>query len=114
MSGYYSSHFVRGVFDGDGYVQFYKNKENKNEFMRASLSIAGTENICNGIKNITSELDIKTYITKHKTADVYYFNIYGVNQVFAFLNWIYKDATRFLTRKEEIYRDIKKYCERNK
>lgn len=61
------NHFVRGYFDGDGCLSFYKAKKDKFQTIQAELSITSTFEICESIKQQLSKLQIHSYISKrHK------------------------------------------------
>lgn len=87
-------HFVRGYFDGDGTIT---NK---------SVEIVGNIKFLEGLQNIlidklnfnktTIKVTNPTRNTKTRTL-----RHGGANQCIRFRDWIYKDATVFLTRKKE-------------
>ena len=94
-------HFIRGYFDGDGYLSKTEDR----------CSIVSTENFCLSVSKIIKDrLNINSSIMfchdKEKSTRV--LQIAGKNQVRSFLNWIYDCSTIFLKRKYELY--ISKYC----
>lgn len=101
------SHFVRGYFDGDGYVS--KNYHN------AKLSIVSTKNFCESIQKILrDDVGVNTSIYLcHKNEDVVTrtLQISGRNQIRKFLDYIYNDANLFLQRKYDTYCSLYKINE---
>ena len=97
---------IRGMWDGDGTLGLYKNKN-------ISLSLTATKMFCEGLQ---------TYL--QEKLDIYSGHIYdagchnGVTKVFLIsknsdkvklLEWMYKDADIYLKRKYEKYLEIKNY-----
>lgn len=84
-------HFVRGYFDGDGWVG------------KASICIVSTLNFCNSLSKIIKEkLNINTYIRARcpeRKNNIRMLEISGGKQTRKFLKWMYKDATIFIERK---------------
>lgn len=96
------SHFIRGYFDGDGYVS--KNYHN------AKLSIVSTKSFCESIQSIASnDLGINACIYlchKNELTSTRTLQISGRNQIGKFLNYIYNDANLYLQRKYDIYQSF--------
>ena len=87
--------------DGDGTIS--KVKENERHF---SVSICGTEALCNGIKNIINkEIGVRCSICRRDS--IYILTIGGRHQAYNFLSWIYQDSELKLIRKYQHYLD---YC----
>lgn len=106
-------HFIRGYFDGDG--SFYYNKRT------ACISICSTENFLKTIKSICKKrIKINCSIYSPKNCLLRGNNITkvlrfgGKNQVLSFLNWIYKDSSIFLDRKNKIYTQFLKEREKKR
>ena len=96
---YLIRHFIRGYFDGDGW---FTNTEKCFQ-----VGIIGTENFINGFLDSIENIDKKNKIFdvhREDGAKRYVFGAY--NDVLNFLNWIYKDATIYLDRKYECYKDF--------
>lgn len=90
-------HFIRGYFDGDGTV--YINNKTK----RLVFGFYGQHDFLENIKQVLIE-DIninKNKITDKETVSLIYFSKYI--DVISFYNYIYKEATIFLTRKKQIF-----------
>lgn len=89
------SHYIRGLFDGDGCVC----KQNKNGL---SITICTTvsemmiDDIAQCMKN---ELDIDVRYHQSKDRNPIDVRIYKQKDVDAFYSWIYKNATIYLDRK---------------
>lgn len=105
------SHFLRGVFDGDGCITRTKRKSN----YIISVSIMGTYDFCLGAKEICNRLlGINPHIylrgCNEVTSELY---IRKKEDIKVFLNWLYKDAEMFLIRKYNRYIDYFNISESN-
>ena len=102
------NHFIRGYFDGDGSFSFrvVKNKISA----KGTVNIISSEDFCRKLKDILNKfLPIGGYINTHTCESghkVFYLTLNGGNQVIQFMDWIYQDATIFLNRKREKYREF--------
>lgn len=105
------SHFLLGVFDGDGSVYRFIRKTSTPQ---VNLTITSTESFCRAIVDICAKyIGIKGHIYDASCHN-------GITRVFTlsgplvakkFLDWMYKDATIFLQRKYDkycVYYDINK------
>lgn len=97
------SHFIRGMYDGDGSVcQQIKNDNNH----PVLLTITATESFCESLQKICQyKLKLNSSI---KDASCHngitkVFIISGRNVVKIFLDWLYQDADIFLQRKYDRY-----------
>ena len=100
------SHYVRGVFDGDGSIGV---KSLESYTGSISISLTSTFDFCNSLALILDGLGVDYIIgeaSNHNgiTAALY---ISKAKSKKVFLDWIYKDAELFLERKHDIY--IKHY-----
>ena len=92
------SHFIRGYFDGDGSVNFNKDKS-------LIFQIVGQEEFLIKIKTLIEEetkINLKMYADK-RTKGLYALhtgNKQYISRLYAFL---YKDATRYLPRKKILF-----------
>ena len=95
-------HFIRGYFDGDGYVS--------KDYYNAKLSIVGTKNFCENIQDILREcLDINASIYlchNNKETTTRTLQISGRNQIRKFLDYIYNDANLYIQRKYDVYQSL--------
>lgn len=85
------SHFIRGYFDGDGFISISARGD-------VEVGITGYEDV---IKNISIITKNKRY-KQIKDKSVFKLRISGINNVLNFLNYIYKDSTIYLKRKNDI------------
>ena len=99
------SHYVRGVFDGDGSIyQSFRNDNNK----PITLTITATESFCKELRNIckqTLNINAGIYDASCHNGITKVFTISGRNVAKKFLDWIYEDADLYLQRK------YNRYCE---
>jgi hypothetical protein len=93
------SHFLRGVFDGDGCIHRCKQKNKFKKENRYILSLVGTKDMCNGFKFY---LNVGNF-TKHNKYDneknTYRWQIGNKKDVEKCLISMYKDATIYMDRK---------------
>lgn len=101
------SHFIRGYFDGDGYVS--------NNYNNAKLSIVSTKSFCEKVKDILyKDIGINACIYlchKNESTTTRTLQISGRNQIKKFLNYIYHNANLYLNRKYNIYQSL--YTDKN-
>lgn len=95
--------FVRGYFDGDGSVFFYKNKSKKE--CRATL--IGSTAFMKWIKEILP-LDVRLYRDK-RTTGIYYINVQRNNSLIKFHNFIYTGCSSYLNRKKLKFDEVIHY-----
>ena len=95
-------HFIRGYFDGDGYVS--KN------YYNAKLSIVSTKAFCESVQTILHEdvgINASIYTChKNELTTTRTLQISGRNQIRKFLDYIYNDANLYLQRKYDIYQSL--------
>lgn len=99
-------HFIRGYFDGDGSIYFDKPKGN---YIRPNVSIVGNEEFLNKMIERLSFLNLKlTLFTRHKERNnnIRYFRLCGKKVTKSFENYIYSDATVYLERKRNKFKNI--------
>ncbi|OIJ13851.1 hypothetical protein BKP35_08730 [Anaerobacillus arseniciselenatis] len=86
-------HFLRGFFDGDGYIEKDSSK------YRASL-VVKSEDIADFIK-----YHLSSFITHIETDGNYYrIHIERKDEFFNFINYLYKDSSIYLDRKFATYK----------
>jgi len=103
------SHFIRGYFDGDGCI-YIKEKH----LAHSCASIIATPLMCETLKEIFSrELGITANIRAIRKGKRYLFaktiHIEGGNQLEKFIDYIYNDASLYLTRKYKKCKQFKQY-----
>ena len=91
------NHFVRGYFDGDGTVGVYWNKRLKKKFAR--VSILGTRQFLLGVHRSIG-LPVGT-ITIRQPEKIHRLTYSGKRRLLEISEYLYKDATIFLSRKKE-------------
>jgi hypothetical protein len=88
------SHFIRGIFDGDGCIFISKKYKGTNR-----VSIVSNPSFCLDLQaKIEEYLNINVCINK-KTKNVNILSISGNNQIEEFMDWIYKNSDLKLNRK---------------
>lgn len=95
-------HFLRGYFDGDGYIEW-----NKSYF----LTIAGTLEFCESVQEILlNDYNVKSviYNTGNKESNTKILNIMSRNNIYNFLNLLYNDSELHIDRKYQKYLEIHK------
>lgn len=96
-------HFIRGVFDGDGYISHGGDY---------TCEIMGTEDFCIELQRKLLEVGIDSKIyntTLRKETSTRRLYIGKKDNVRKFLNYIYKNSTVYLERKHEIALSKYKY-----
>lgn len=95
-------HFIRGYFDGDGYVS--KN------YYNAKLSIVSTKNFCEKVRAILYKnvgINSSIYLChKNELTSTRTLQISGRNQIRKFLDYIYDGANLYLQRKYDVYQSL--------
>lgn len=102
-------HFVRGHFDGDGSISSGIANNTSKSFV-LSLCIVSTFEYCTSeLEYISNEIDINFTFRKcdNSESNSYRIDSGGNQQVFKFLEWLYKDSTIYLDRKYNKYLEIK-------
>lgn len=94
-------HFIRGYFDGDGSI--LKAKPLKEGYSpQYKCKFFGTKNFITKLQEIlSSKLTITSCIGKHKKISVLI--ITGNKNCDKFCEWLYQNATIFMTRKKDRY-----------
>lgn len=96
----YYSHFIRGVFDGDGCIFVSKKYKGTNR-----VTIVSNPLFCNDLKlEIERFLNINVKIN-NKTDNVKCISITGNKQIEVFMNWIYDSSDLKLNRKYLKYKE---------
>lgn len=99
-------HFIRGYFDGDGsvYITHPKNNNNTNTiYTNYGVCIMGTFEFLLKVQSYIGGNLSKEYRRKTNTWKL---TFSGRKKVQAFYNYLYKDATTFLKRKHEKFKNI--------
>lgn len=99
-------HFIRGYFDGDGSIYFNKPV---GCYIKPSVSIVGTEEFLIDMKKHLSFLNRKLALSirhKERSNNIRYFRFDGKKVCKLFEAYIYKDASIFLERKRNKFKQI--------
>lgn len=96
-------HFIRGYFDGDGWVTSWKAVEKgKKDRIRCSIGICNKyDDLLVDIINFFKKFDILFKLNYMKRDDMYRIVCQRKDSINKFYNLIYKDSHYFLTRKKE-------------
>lgn len=97
-------HFIRGVFDGDGCIR-YVDMSNFKRSSKLRFCICGNEPFLENIQNVLiNNLGIsKNKLNKFQHSKSKQLEYTGNTNCKKIYNYLYKDATIFLTRKKEIF-----------
>lgn len=95
--------YIRGVFEGDGYLRFNKNSR---EINITSACKEHIDYIYEFVKSFNINCYIRTFSTKLNTT-MYNLEIYNIPGIIKFLNYIYKDADIFMNRKYQNARIVR-------
>ena len=93
------SHFIRGVFDGDGCIHNSKGKT------RHLCSIVGTYDLCNFLKEYFEKMGFSSHVREASNHNgiTAVFEIWKKDSVMQFLDFLYSDAEMYLERKYQRY-----------
>lgn len=112
VPNYLIRHFIRGYFDGDGSISFYKDERKCNSY-RLTINIVGTKYFLEKqYEIIKKELNINCCFRarfperNNSTTGLY---ISGGKQCRKFMNWLYEDATIWINRKWNKFKEAKDY-----
>lgn len=107
------NHFIRGYFDGDGSIGFYKTKNKKASlnFKSARFSLVSTDNFLDKIQDIlNNELNIRKRKLKtrfpERLNNTRILDLGGNKQVKKIMDYLYKNATVYLDRKFKKYKEF--------
>lgn len=94
----YTSHFIRGYFDGDGCIRkSYEKTRNEAKFTSGSLVFLEK------VKEVLLNNSISNSISKRKDCNAYDLHIYNKTNIQSLFNFMYKNATTYLSRKYDIF-----------
>lgn len=102
------SHFIRGYFDGDGWITSYgsNNPSIKKNVLEAGFT--GTHGMCEFVKQVLCENNINSSLKIDKRTDnrIISLRIRGAKNISKFKKFVYKDSTLHLERKEEKFNHV--------
>lgn len=103
-------HFIRGYSDGDGCIYWGYRKERQTSII-CRWEMAGTKNLLMGISDVLKkEVGIKGHI--YKMGNIYRLSIFRNADFRKCLEWLYTDATIFLSRKHNKFEEWEKNREK--
>lgn len=99
----YMNHLMRGILDGDGSIRAQQTDIN-NRFAHY-ISFCGNRQLMEDISNYCKKLNLniipKVYTYRNRNlSDI---KIQSKEDMYTFGEWLYKDATIYLTRKKDKY-----------
>lgn len=105
----YLHHLIRGIFDGDGSILAKLNPNDMNNRYLHSISFCGTHQLMEDLSKCCEEIGLqqipKVYDYRDKNlSDI---KIQNKSDMLLFGEWMYHDATLYLTRKHDIYLEFK-------
>lgn len=99
-------HFIRGFFDGDGSIYWNKSAFQTHENWKTpsySICITSTKEMIEWLIDTIGEGHISKEIRREKT---WYLRLSGNKKVKQFCDYMYKDATIYMQRKYELYKEL--------
>ena len=105
------NHLIRGIFDGDGSIIAKLNPtdiDKNNRYLHA-ISFCGTHQLMEDISKFCEKvlfLKITPKVYDYKDRQLSEIKIQNIEDIKIFGDWLYKDATIYLTRKRDIYNDF--------
>lgn len=107
-------HFIRGYFDGNGYVIIHKPRKAHYTYQKYSFGITSTLNMCETIKcvienntNVRSLTIIQGSIRENSKDIIKVIKTSNKHDVIELLDWLYKNSTYYLYRKHDKYLEMK-------
>lgn len=100
---YNDKHYIRGLIDADGSLGFKKTGEPFLSLVTSSESIK--EYIVDSIKKV---IGVEKRLNRNKRDNVYNIGV-GNEDAMLYSEWLYEDATIFLNRKRDKYKEIQKW-----
>lgn len=99
----YQRHFIRGYFDGDGYITKCEDRD--------TIGFLGTYDFISTVENIfRNRLNIREKkIQEIESGKLHRINYY-TREAFSILEWMYKDSNIYLDRKYNKYKEMIAYA----
>lgn len=94
-----AKHFIRGFFDGDGWVSIV-NEGKRNERVVVGI-VSYYSDILKDFQKVLTDNDIYSTINKKKSGNTYSLMVYRKDSIVKFLNLMYDGSTIYLDRKYE-------------
>lgn len=99
-------HLIRGILDGDGHIAAHQKGK---RFMH-KISFCGSHKLMEDLSNYCSqqlELKVQPKVYDYKDKNFSEIRIQNIDDIYAFGEWVYKDATIYLIRKKDTYEYFK-------
>lgn len=96
-------HFIRGFFDGDGSIYSRINKEHLNYRPNYGICITSTKEM---IEWLIATIGFGNIHKENRREKTWYYRQSGNIKVKNFCDYIYKDATIYMERKYQRYKDL--------
>lgn len=99
-------HLIRGLIDGDGCITI----THSNGLPRLAISFCGNETLVTQLRDyLVKELKIHNAVIEHIQPNLWQISWGGKNDCLKICEYIYQDATFYLTRKKDKYLKMSKY-----
>ena len=99
-------HVIRGILDGDGHIAAHQNGT---RFLHG-ISFCGSHKLMEDLSNYCSQhlkLKVAPQVYDYKDRQLSEIKIQNIDDMYTFGEWIYKNATIYLTRKKDTYDTFK-------
>lgn len=96
----YEHHFLRGMFDGDGSIKYYKYEYQKVPFYH--FGYTGLKNVCDYVGSV---LGVDTIIRERDT-NIFTVKTKNPHKIIEIYDYLYKDATIYMQRKYDTFQEI--------
>lgn len=104
-------HFIRGYFDGDGWLSV---RSTYNKKLRFGFGLCGNFSVLEKIqKHLQQQCDIEKLPTIYKQKNIFKFEFNNQYDVWKILNYLYNNSLIFLDRKYELSKMVDK-CNTNR
>jgi hypothetical protein len=98
-----NSHFMRGVFDGDGCISIHHDKRDNSDRGQVNICSGSIDFINTYVDNLVNYANIKRNNIRCPRGTYNVVDWGGLTDVENIYNFLYKDATVFLERKKETF-----------
>ena len=115
IDDYYMPHLIRGLFDGDGSIQFTEYAYDNSYHHKHTIGFSGSEYAMNMVKQyLCSKLNISNnsvYTYKDKSLSMITWG--SLHDVIEIYKYLYSDCWLYMIRKRNKFEDILKYYNMN-
>ena len=109
------NHFIRGYFDGDGSVNYtirerYSIRKKQNvKRIAANVDFVGTKEMLTEINKHVNFNDLEK--EKRRESNTWYIRTSSISNIESFYNYLYSNATIYLSRKKQKFEEIFKFID---